>query len=71
MPKKKKQPGGHADRTRRGLRTLVIPVTPEVHELLQLAAGTFTGADRAVSRFCAAALEAAARARLEEVKRDV
>lgn len=63
----KKNPGGQADTRRRGMKTVVIPLTPEVHALVQLAAGTFTGRDRAVTRFAAVALERAARNRLEEV----
>lgn len=63
---KKNNPGGASDHKRRGLRAIVVPVTNEVHELLQRAAGTYVGRDRAVSRFAAVALEEAARNRLEE-----
>jgi hypothetical protein len=65
----KKKPasrGGAAEIRRRGMKAIVV-LTPRQHALSQLAAGTYTGSDRHVSRWAAAAIEAAALARLAEL----
>jgi hypothetical protein len=62
-----KNKGGAAHHRRRGLKASLVSLTPWQHEVIQLAAGTYTGRDRAVTRFIAAAAEAAALARLREI----
>lgn len=64
---KKKNPGGQSDLKRRGMKVVVVPLTQEQHERFQLAAGTYTGTDRAVSRWLATVGDAAAVARLAEL----
>lgn len=58
--------GGHADRQRRGVRGVLIPLTPRQHALVTLAAGQQNGPARAVSRWSAARLEAVAIQELTE-----
>jgi len=66
---KKPSVGGAAYRRAHGIRAILVPLSVEAHHLVSLAAGTYVGPERAVSRWAARALEEAARARLEEVRR--
>jgi hypothetical protein len=73
MPKpKSKKPaytGGDADRKRRGLKAVLVPVRPDVHTALADAAH-LVGPYHPVSRWAAAALEEAARRALAAAGRE-
>lgn len=67
MAKSRNNPGGATHQRATNSKPILVPLTPEQHRIIQLAAGTYTGTDRAVCRWAAVALEAAARARLDDV----
>lgn len=66
MAKKKSYTGGSADRRRRGLVGVLVPLTPEQHSLVRRAAGATIPPGPAITRWAASVLEAAAREALGE-----
>lgn len=60
VARKKPNPSGSADRKRRGLRAILVPVTPEQHVLITRAAA-LADPPAPVTRWAAACLDAAAR----------
>lgn len=61
MAKKKANTGGAESRRSRGLKSILVPLTPEQHQLIGLAARVTAPPGPAVTRWAAFALEAAAR----------
>jgi hypothetical protein len=59
MPSPKKNPGGSADRRRRGLVSLLVPVTPE--EKIEIVAAAYNSSEGALTRWAQRALVDAAR----------
>ncbi len=60
--------GGHRSRQSRGMKTVVIPLTPEQHQLVSVAAALSPEHRQAVTRWAAAALEEVARRVIAEKK---
>lgn len=69
MAKKRAYTGGAESRRKRGMKAVVIPLTPEQHALVQRAAALTIPPGPAVSRWAAQALEAAASAAIDAAMR--